>query len=63
MNSVEKKIINILFKDAIIADVMVDTLLPERFWSSEAREDFGPEHGFNVARDELKKNLKIALEK
>jgi len=63
MNSVEEKIIDILFKDLIIADVMVDILLPERYWTSEAREDLSPEDGFNVARGELKKNIKTALEK
>jgi len=64
MNSVEEKIIDILFKDAIIADVMVDTLLPKKIWPDKwSKEGLDVEDGFNIARDELRVKIKRLLEK
>ena len=63
MNSVEEKIIDILFKDLIIADVLVDSLLPERIWVLDKDEVLRPEYVYDIARDELKHNLKKMLEK
>jgi len=63
MNSVEEKIIDILFKDLIIADVMVDKLLPPITLDSDATQDMHPDDIYNIARDELRRNIQRVVKK
>jgi len=64
MNSVEEKIIDILFKDLIIADVMVDKLLPKQIWPDKwSKEGFDVEDGFNMARDHLRSSIQEVIKK
>jgi len=60
-NPIEDKILEILFKDMIITEVLVDALLPEIFFGSEVREDLSPEEIYNIARENLKTNLNKLL--
>jgi len=55
--TVEDKIIDILFKDMIIADVLVDNLLPEVYFCPEAIDDLTVKDGYTMARKDLKKNI------
>jgi len=56
-SSIEEKILEILFKDKIVTEILVDHLLPKIRWTPEANKDYTPEMAYQIARDNLKINL------
>lgn len=63
LSVIEEKVLEIIFKDKVVTDILVDALLPEVFWSSEAVDDYKPHTVYQIARENLKGNLNKLLEK
>ena len=61
LSPVEEKILEILFQDKIVTDILVDHLLPEITWSQEANTDYTPEMAYQIARENLAISLKRFL--
>jgi len=55
---VQNKVVELLFKEYVICDVLVDELLPQRTFTPEFRADLTPEQAYGIARNDLKENLK-----
>ena len=58
---IEDKILEIIFKDKLVTNILVDTLLPKVFFTTDIREDLTVEEIYNIARDNLKTNLNKLL--
>ena len=60
--NVQDKVVRLLFDEYVICDVLVDKLIPQKRWSPEAKDDLTAEQGYDLARAELKVQLKRLLE-
>jgi len=54
LSPIEEKILEILFKDKIVTDILVDHLLPEISWTQQALDNYTPNHAYSLARENLK---------
>ena len=59
--NVQDKVVKLLFDEYVICDVLVDKLIPEQTWTPEAKADLTAEQGYDLARSELKVQLKRLL--
>ena len=56
-SEIETKILDILFKDKVIAESITDLLLPEIIINSEMREDISLEFMVTICRDTVRTNI------
>jgi hypothetical protein len=61
LSPIEEKILQLIFKEKVITDILVDKLLPLPKWSREMNEDLTPESAYKVARDQLRVKLNELL--
>ena len=57
MTTIEQKIVEILFKDKLVVEVMVEELLPMIKFTPEGQEDLTPEMTYEIARMNLRQKL------
>ena len=57
MTTIEQKIVEILFKDKLVVEVMVEELLPMIKFTPESQEDLTPEMTYEIARMNLRQKL------
>jgi hypothetical protein len=61
MSTLDEKILELLFKDKIVAELLTDTLLPKRKYYSDYPEELTPETILADCRNTVRANLQNLL--